>query len=164
MVQDRLGTLSLHFKQPARLGVRANQDHAWRATAGNTKPHDLDANNLSPRSCRPPVPPAGGRLTHLAAWTGMQIQVAKARACQAHYVPARRRSCKAGAAHAFSDPSKIAGTPEHRCLTLPSSGLAPAGRATLLRHFTFRAACRCEPLMSNVRRLKHTTERSSVSA
>ena len=36
-------------------------------------------------------------------------------------------------------------------LTLPSSGLAPAGRATLPRHFTFRAACRCEPLMSNVR-------------
>ena len=49
---------------------------------------------------------------------------------------------------------------ERRCLTLPSSGLAPAGRATLLRHFTFRAACRREPLMSNVRPQMKTAVRS----
>ena len=51
-----------------------------------------------------------------------------------------------------------------RRLTLPSSGLAPAGRATLVLHFTFRAACRCEPLMSNVRRRGRTSSESSPSA
>ena len=45
--------------------------------------------------------------------------------------------------------------PAHeRGLTLPSSGLAPAGRATLSLHFPFRAACRREPLMSNVRPIR----------
>ena len=40
----------------------------------------------------------------------------------------------------------------YRCrrLTLPSSGLARAGRATLVLHFPLRAACPREPLMSNV--------------
>ena len=55
----------------------------------------------------------------------------------------------------FSSTCFNARRPAHaRGLTLPSSGLAPAGRATLSLHFTFRAACRCEPLMSNVRHRK----------
>ena len=50
-----------------------------------------------------------------------------------------------------------------RGLTLPSSGLAPAGRATLVLHFPFRAAYRCEPLMSNVRPHMKTAIRSAPS-
>ena len=41
--------------------------------------------------------------------------------------------------------------PRARGLTLPSRGLARAGRATLVRYFPLRAACPCEPLMSHVR-------------
>ena len=52
---------------------------------------------------------------------------------------------------------------ERRGLTLPSSGLAKAGRATLVRHFPLRAPCLREPLMSNVRPLVSLRRKSILA-
>ena len=57
------------------------------ATPCNVHAPGGGATELAPRSSRPPVPQAGGRLTHLAARKGKPIQVARSVSREAHYSP-----------------------------------------------------------------------------
>ena len=57
------------------------------ATPCNVHAHGGNATKLDPRPSRPPVPQAGGRLTHLAARKRRPIQVARSVPRQAHCSP-----------------------------------------------------------------------------